>query len=76
MANRDDPPPRLMTLEEWARAHYTTPPSVKTLRRWCREARIYPAPRKHGRAYFVHPDAHYIDPANPEAYDFSWMRKE
>ncbi|MCG5242298.1 excisionase [Azospirillum doebereinerae] len=56
---------KLMTLEEWARANYTTPPSQGTLWRWAREARIHPAPEKQGRSYYVRPDARYIDPTKP-----------
>jgi len=56
---------KLMTLEEWARANYATPPSQGTLWRWAREARIHPAPEKQGRSYYVRPDARYIDPAKP-----------
>ena len=77
MANPDDHPPRLVTLEEWGRRQYgDAAPAIGTLRRWCREARITPAPQKHGQSYFVHPDARYINPADPESYDLSWVRKE
>ncbi|WP_462182803.1 excisionase [Klebsiella variicola] len=34
---------KLLTLLQWACAHYETPPSLSTLRRWTREGRIYPA---------------------------------
>ncbi|WP_395452930.1 excisionase [Azospirillum melinis] len=56
---------KLLTLEEWAKANYASPPSQGTLWRWAREARIYPAPEKQGRAYYVRPDARYIDPSKP-----------
>lgn len=52
---------RLITLEKWASETYgQQAPSIHTLRRWAREARIHPAPTKHGRAYFVSPDAKYV----------------
>lgn len=57
---------KMLTLEEWAQTVYGEhPPAMVTLRRWAREARIYPAPEKHGRAYFVRADARYIDPSKP-----------
>lgn len=51
-----------LTLQDWARRTYgDAAPCLATLRRWAREARIYPLPRKHGRTYFVTPDAKYQD---------------
>lgn len=48
----------LLTLTAWARSRYgDDAPGLATLRRWAREQRIFPAPEKHGRAYFVRPDA-------------------
>ncbi|WP_312939443.1 excisionase [Stutzerimonas balearica] len=52
----------LLTLEEWAKQTYETPPTLNTLRRWARDGFIYPAPEKHGRSYFVSPSARYIEP--------------
>jgi hypothetical protein len=47
-------------LIEWARRRYPVKtPSIHTLRRWAREARIVPAPEKHGREYFVQESAEY-----------------
>lgn len=40
-------------------------PTVRTVRKWCNEGRIYPTPRKQGRAYFLHPRATYVDPSSP-----------
>lgn len=57
---------KLLTLEEWAKANYAIPPARETLRRWARDARIYPPAEKQGRAYYVRPDARYIDPNKPE----------
>ncbi|WP_459703207.1 excisionase [Stutzerimonas marianensis] len=52
----------LLTLEEWARQTYETPPTLNTLRRWAREGLIQPPPEKHGRSYYVYPAARYIEP--------------
>lgn len=52
----------LLTLEEWAKQTYETPPTLNTLRRWAREGFIYPPPEKHGRSYFVSPSARYVEP--------------
>lgn len=55
-------PRELLTLKEWAQRIYgPAAPSMGTLRRWVREARITPLPEKHGRTYFVEPDARYVD---------------
>lgn len=51
-----------LTLTEWAKDHFRTPPSSNTLRKWAREGRISPAPIKHGRNYYVEPNAHYREP--------------
>jgi len=51
----------LLTLEEWARQTYETPPTMNTLRRWAREGLIQPPPEKHGRSYFVCPTARYVE---------------
>jgi len=60
--------PKKITLEAWLDATYGEgAPAILTARRWCREGRIYPKPEKHGRAYYLAPDARYIDPANPPA---------
>lgn len=57
---------RLMRLERWAEEKYgQDKPSVHTLRRWARDGRIYPAPVKQGRSYYVQPDAEYLDFAAP-----------
>lgn len=51
-----------LTLAEWAADHFRTPPSPNTLRKWAREGRITPPPIKHGRNYYVEPNAHYWEP--------------
>jgi predicted site-specific integrase-resolvase len=55
-------PRELLTLKEWARRIYgAAAPSMGTLRRWAREGSITPPAEKHGRTYFVEPDARYVD---------------
>jgi len=55
--------PKFITLEEWARRTYAEGgPNINTLRRWAREARILPRPEKHGRQYYVVPEAVYASP--------------
>jgi hypothetical protein len=54
----------MITLERWAALTYgEAAPHTNTLRRWAREARIYPVPQKHGRQYYVQPDARYMTSA-------------
>lgn len=53
---------KLITLEAWAAATYgEASPHINTLRKWARDALIVPAPEKHGRTYYVRPDARYFD---------------
>lgn len=52
---------KLLTLEEWAKRRYASPPSAKTLRRWVRDGKIYPEPHKEGRSYVVTEDARFYD---------------
>lgn len=60
------PMPKLLTLEDWLAITYgENAPSVLTARRWIREGKVYPKPEKHGRSYYLVPDARYVDPANP-----------
>jgi hypothetical protein len=52
----------LLTLQSWAAAVYgEAAPAAATLRRWARDGLICPAPEKHGRSYFVQPNARYLD---------------
>jgi predicted RNA-binding protein YlxR (DUF448 family) len=52
---------RLITLDAWAARRYADkPPHEQTLRRWARKGLIHPTPQKHGRAYYVEPDAEYL----------------
>lgn len=58
--------PRLITLQQWAREVYgDEAPCANTLYAWARGAKIYPAPEKHGRTYFVRPDAVYSPCGRP-----------
>ena len=56
--------PRLITLDEWRKRVYGGAVGLNTARRWCREGKILPRPQKHGRSYFLSPDAVYTDPAH------------
>lgn len=57
---------KLITLEAWASATYgEAAPHLNTLRRWARDALIVPTPEKHGRTYYVRPDARYSDFRSP-----------
>lgn len=51
-----------VTLDEWAADQFRTPPSRNTLRIWARQGLISPAPVKHGRSYYVEPNACYREP--------------
>lgn len=62
---------KLITLEEWARRRYEKPPHIKTVRRWQKEGKIYPAPKKEGRAYVVSETAEYIDWSDPNAHELA-----
>jgi hypothetical protein len=59
---------KLQTLEEWARSNYEQPPSEYTLRRWVKAGKIFPAPEKQGRAYFVVPHARYVGDFNSPSF--------
>ena len=57
---------KLITLETWAASIYgDRAPSIYTLRKWVKEAKIVPAPQKHGRTYFVPENARYINYNDP-----------
>ena len=61
--------PRFLTLKAWADQQYGEhSPSIGTLRRWCKDARIFPIPKKHGRSYFVEEGAQYVDDYNDSAF--------
>lgn len=53
------------TLQKWAQLQYgEDAPHIKTLRRWVKEGKIYPAPRKDGRTYFIEQTARYVGSYN------------
>lgn len=54
----------LVLLAEWAKQTYSgAVPCATTLRKWARDALIQPAPLRHGRSYYVDPDARYVPPS-------------
>lgn len=59
---------KLITLQEWASSTFEQPPSVYTLRRWVKDGKIYPAPKKIGRTYYVQPGAQYVDDYNSTSF--------
>lgn len=51
-----------LTLEAWGKREYGEHvPCRVTLQRWAREGKIQPLPEKHGREYFVEPQARYVN---------------
>lgn len=63
---------KLITLEAWAAIRYGAgAPNRDTLRRWARDGKIYPAPEKNGRSYFVRESARYVENYN----DTDFMRR-
>jgi hypothetical protein len=53
---------KLISLKRWlVNVYGDDAPSIDTARRWVRAGKILPKPEKHGRDYFVHPDARYTD---------------
>ena len=59
---------KLITLAAWAKEVYgDAAPKSPTLCTWARTGKIQPPPEKHGREYFVVPDAHYVTASsNPD----------
>lgn len=52
---------KLVTLAKWSSLNFDPPPSLNTVRKWARDGRIEPPPPiKHGRSYYVDPDARYV----------------
>ena len=50
----------LVTLDTWIEINYEEPrPSSYTARRWVKNGNITPRPQKHGRSYYLRPDAQY-----------------
>jgi predicted site-specific integrase-resolvase len=57
----------LMPLDAWASAKFGVhAPCVGTLRRWARDGKIFPAPKKIGRSYYVSERAEYVDHRDPD----------
>lgn len=54
--------PKLLKLSSWLTSTYkeNDAPSIRTARHWARSGLIEPKPEKHGRDYFVHPNARYV----------------
>lgn len=51
---------KLVSLKTWLHDTYgEDAPHLNTARRWCQDGLIYPQPVKHGRGYYLHPDAAY-----------------
>lgn len=54
-----------ITLRRWAYQQYgVEAPHIKTLRRWAREGKLFPAPRKDGRTYYIDQNAQYVGDYN------------
>ncbi|MDO9328150.1 MAG: excisionase [Pseudomonas sp.] len=51
---------RLITLEAWAFRNFEPAPSMNTVRKWARDGLLMPPPVKHGRSYYIDPDARYV----------------
>ena len=61
---------QLVSLHTWAAQTYgEDAPCMATLLRWTKRGQIQPAPVKHGRAYFVAPDAVYTERSFPSLVD-------
>lgn len=60
-----NPRPKWLTLERWAESRFPeNAPHIGTLRRWARDGKIQPAPKKHGRSYYVPETAEYVGNLN------------
>lgn len=68
--------PKLITLEAWVAETYGEALTLDTARRWCREGRIRPMAEKHGRTYFVTPDARYTEISKPKLSLVERLRAE
>ncbi|WP_434033665.1 excisionase [Cupriavidus sp. a3] len=44
-------------LDEWLKSQFDPPPAIRTARLWIRDGKIYPAPVKVGRSYYVEENA-------------------
>lgn len=50
-------------LDDWTKRNFDPPPAIRTVRQWIKEHKIYPAPIKVGRSYYVDQDAMFRDPS-------------
>lgn len=48
-------------LDEWLKSQFDPPPAIRTARLWIKAGKIYPAPVKVGRAYYVEQNATFQD---------------
>lgn len=68
---------KLVSLERWLRDTYgEDAPHMETARRWARAGKIQPPPQKHGRAYFVHPEARYTNSSSAKPRLVDRLRAE
>lgn len=51
---------KYVSLEEWARQRFGSPPCSATLRRWARGEKIVPRPTRPGREWMVREDARLL----------------
>jgi predicted site-specific integrase-resolvase len=50
-------------LNDWLASQFNPAPAIRTARLWIKQGKIYPAPTKVGRAYYVEQDAIFNDGA-------------
>jgi hypothetical protein len=48
-------------LDEWLKREFDPPPAIRTARLWINAGKIYPAPVKVGRSYYVEQGAVFQD---------------
>jgi hypothetical protein len=48
-------------LDEWLKLEFDPPPAIRTARLWINAGKIYPAPVKVGRSYYVEQNAVFQD---------------
>ncbi len=51
-------------LDDWLASQFNPAPAIRTARLWIKQGKIYPAPTKVGRAYYVEKDAIFNDGAS------------
>lgn len=52
-------------LDVWLSKNFDPPPAIRTARLWINAGKIYPAPVKVGRSYYVEETAIYRDGVKP-----------